>query len=90
MWLPDKTNLVKVRLHEQGEDVETVWAEDLGASEGSPGSRLVRLGNVPFLHADREEVLDELTSPLVSARMKLLSWSGTEDAVLSDLSEGAK
>jgi hypothetical protein len=37
---------------------------------------------------DREEILDELTSPDVPARMKLLSWSGAEDAVLDDLREG--
>ena len=36
---------------------------------------------------DREEVLDELTSPLVSGQMRLLSWSGSEDAVLNDLAE---
>jgi hypothetical protein len=36
---------------------------------------------------DREEILDELTSPLVSGQMRLLSWSGAEDAVLDDLRE---
>src|SRR5262245_5209422 len=51
MWLPDKTKLVKVRLHNQGEDVETLWAELLEPAEEGAGSRLVRLGNVPFLHA---------------------------------------
>ena len=51
MWLPDKTKLVKVRLHDQGEDVETAWAEDLGPVAASPSTRRVRLGNVPFLHA---------------------------------------
>lgn len=51
MWLPDKSKLVKVRLHNQGEDVETPWAEDLGAVATDPPRRRVRLGNVPFLHA---------------------------------------
>ena len=51
MWRPDKNKLVKVRLHDQGEDVETAWAEDLGPAEASPPTRRVRLGNVPFLHS---------------------------------------
>jgi hypothetical protein len=51
MWVPDKARLVKVRLHNRGVDVETPWAEDLGPLEGSRLGRLVRIGNVPFLHA---------------------------------------
>jgi hypothetical protein len=51
MWVPDNARLVKVRLHNRGEDVETPWAEDLGPLEGAPSGRLVRLGNVSFLHA---------------------------------------
>jgi hypothetical protein len=51
MWLPDKARLVKVRLHNRGEDVETPWAEDLGPLEGPHAGRLVRIGNVPFLRA---------------------------------------
>ena len=51
MWVPDKARLVKVRLHNRGEDVETPWAEDLGPLEGAQSGRLVRVGNVPFLHA---------------------------------------
>ena len=51
MWVPDKARLVKVRLHNRGEDVETPWAEDLGPLEGAQSGRLVRIGNVPFLHA---------------------------------------
>ena len=42
---------IKVRLTNQGEDSETPWAEDLGPAPGPPGSRLVRLINVPFMHA---------------------------------------
>jgi hypothetical protein len=41
--------LVKVLLHNRGEDVETPWAEDLGPT--LDGGRKVRLDNVPFLHA---------------------------------------
>ena len=51
MWTPDSARLVKIRLHNQGEDVETPWAEDLGPLEGAQPGRLVRVGNVPFLHA---------------------------------------
>jgi hypothetical protein len=36
---------------------------------------------------DRNEVLDELTSPVVPPDMKLLSWSGAQDAQLSDFRE---
>lgn len=44
--------LIKVCLTNQGEDVETPWAHDLGpAPDAPPGSRLVRLVNVPFMHA---------------------------------------
>lgn len=44
---------IKVCLTNKGEDTETPWAHDLGpAPNGSaPGSRLVRLVNVPFMHA---------------------------------------
>lgn len=42
---------MKVCLHSAGEDVETPWAEDLGEAPDKPGARLVRLANVPFLHA---------------------------------------
>lgn len=42
---------LKVLLHNQGEDAETPWAEDLGPHPAKAGARLVRLVNVPFLHA---------------------------------------
>jgi hypothetical protein len=44
---------IKVCLTNQGSDTETPWADDLGdAPAPNPrGSRLVRLVNVPFLHA---------------------------------------
>jgi hypothetical protein len=51
MWLPDRSRLVKVRLHACGEDVETPFAEDLGPVPGDAGARRVRLANVPVLHA---------------------------------------
>lgn len=51
MWTPEKAKLVKVLLHAQGEDPETPWAEDLGPDPSRPSARLVRLANVPFLHA---------------------------------------
>lgn len=43
--------LIKVRLHDRGEDSESPWAEDLGPLPGAPAARRVRLVNVPFLHA---------------------------------------
>jgi hypothetical protein len=43
---------IKVCLVNEGDDVETPWAIDLGPADGAPnGSRRVRLINVPFLHA---------------------------------------
>lgn len=47
----DDTKLLKVLLHDRGEDPETVWAEDLGPAPGATGARRVRLDNVPLLHA---------------------------------------
>ena len=49
MWQPDRTKLLKIRLHSQGEDGEWVWVEDRGAALLHPG-RYVRLANVPILH----------------------------------------
>lgn len=51
MWRPNETKLIKVLLHDNGEDVETPWAEDLGGHPANPRTRLARLANVPFLHA---------------------------------------
>lgn len=51
MWHPDKEKLLRVRLCNHEDDVETCWGEDLGAVATDPSARLVRLGNVPFLHA---------------------------------------
>lgn len=43
---------IKVTLTNRGKDTETPWAEDLGpAPFAGKTSRLVRLVNVPFLHA---------------------------------------
>ena len=41
--------LIKVRLHNAGEDSETPWAEHVGELED--GRVLVRLRNIPFFHA---------------------------------------
>ena len=60
-------------------DGEIVLAEVPTIGDGMP-FRVIDL-------CDREEILDELTSPLVSGQMRLLSWSGAEDAVLDDLRE---
>lgn len=58
---------------------EIVLAESPTVGEGMP----YRMIDV----TDREEILNELTSPDVSAQMKLLSWSGAKDSVLDDLRE---
>lgn len=44
----DKTSLVKVFLHDRGEDVESAWCQPVGEARGAS---LFRLVNVPFLHA---------------------------------------
>lgn len=47
----DDPPLIKVRLHDGDEDSETCWARDLGAVEGRPDARRVRIENVPMFHA---------------------------------------
>jgi len=44
----DKTSLVKVFLHDRGDDVESAWCQPAGEERGAS---LFRLVNVPFLHA---------------------------------------
>ena len=44
----DKTSLVKVFLHDRGQDVESAWCQPVGEERGAS---LFRLVNVPFLHA---------------------------------------
>jgi hypothetical protein len=61
-------------------DGEIVLAEFPTVADGMP-YRVVDL-------LDRHEILDELTAPTIPSDMKLLSWSGAEDAVLNDLREG--
>src|SRR5262245_60063932 len=51
IWLADSSELIKIRLQNRGEDLETAWAEDLGPHGSASQARRVRLGNVPFLHA---------------------------------------
>jgi hypothetical protein len=53
--------LVKVLLHDDGDDPETVWAVDLGPAAGAEGARRVRLDNVPFLHA-KPTIDDEIVA----------------------------
>src|SRR5437899_6144511 len=50
MWTPDRSKLVKICLHDDGEDVETPWAEDLGPIDIADGARRVRIANIPYLH----------------------------------------
>lgn len=49
--MPGKPKLIKVCLANEGRDVETPWAHDLGPARGPKGSRKARLVNVPFMHA---------------------------------------
>lgn len=44
----DRTSLVKVFLHDRGQDVESAWCQPVGEERGAA---LFRLVNVPFLHA---------------------------------------
>ena len=60
-------------------DGEVVLAGAPTVGDGLP-FRVIDLG-------DRDEVPDELTSPVVPKNMKLLSWSGAQDAELSDFRE---
>lgn len=46
-----RSKQIKICLTNDGADVETPWAEDLGPVAGRKGARKVRLVNVPFLHA---------------------------------------
>lgn len=46
-----RSKQLKICLTNEGADVETPWAEDLGPVSGRKGARRVRLVNVPFLHA---------------------------------------
>jgi hypothetical protein len=39
--------------------------------------------------ADRDEILDEVTTPGSSGTMRLLSWSGAEDVTLDELRNSA-
>lgn len=50
MGQPEPNRRLKIRLHNQGEDAETVWAEDLGITLLNSTARYVRIENVPFLH----------------------------------------
>lgn len=45
---PGASEPIKILLHDNGEDVETPWALRVPAP---PGRILVRLDNIPFLHA---------------------------------------
>ncbi|HEY2031456.1 MAG TPA: hypothetical protein VGH20_19830 [Myxococcales bacterium] len=84
VWLPDKNKLVKVCLHTRGADVETPWAEDLGAVPGQPGARRVRLGNVPFLHSKPtyEDVIVAVLDPV----RRMLMWD-SDDVPYDRISE---
>jgi hypothetical protein len=65
---------IKVCLVNDGDDVETPWALDLGPAEGAPtGSRRVRLLNVPFMHAKPTWGDVIVVTPVDGQR---LTWNG--------------
>ena len=73
---------IKVCLENEGDDVETAWAIDLGPAEGAPtGSRRVRLINVPFMHAKPTWGDVIVVAPVDGQR---LTWNG-EGATYSEI-----
>ena len=65
---------IKVLLVNDGDDVETPWAIDLGPAEDAPpGSRRVRLINVPFMHAKPTWGDVIIVSPVAGQQ---LTWNG--------------
>jgi hypothetical protein len=82
LWDPDPDVGLRRMLDylERITDGEVVLAEYPTIADGMP-YRVVDL-------LDGQEILDELTAPTIPSDMKLLSWSGAEDAVLSDLRAG--
>lgn len=73
---------IKVLLVNDGDDVETPWAVDLGQADGAPeGSRRVRLLNVPFMHAKPTWGDIIVVSPDADGR---LAWNG-EGASYSEI-----
>ncbi|MEJ7597105.1 MAG: hypothetical protein WKG01_04275 [Kofleriaceae bacterium] len=53
--MASEPKLIQICLVNDGDDAETVWAQDLGPAKGTDrapkGSRKARIVNVPFLHA---------------------------------------
>jgi len=65
---------IKVCLVNEGDDVETPWAIDLGPADSGPdGSRRVRLINVPFMHAKPTWGDVVIVTPVEGGR---LTWNG--------------
>ncbi|MDO9280546.1 MAG: hypothetical protein Q7U06_01460 [Pseudomonadota bacterium] len=62
---------IRILLHDNGEDVETMWAVPV---ESPPGRTFVRLDNVPFLHA-RPTYGDTLEVAEDEAQPGWLSWN---------------
>jgi hypothetical protein len=82
-------NLLKILLTHLGKDPESLWAVDLGPAEsGPPGSRKVRLDNVPFLHAKPTwgDVIVVSPSPggLLTWDRGRTSWKNISKRILED------
>jgi hypothetical protein len=81
-------SFIKVRLCNQGEDSETPWAEDLGPARGPEGSRMVRLVNVPFLHAKPTWgdviIVSPVDDGLLTWDSKNVAWSKIDTRIEED------
>jgi hypothetical protein len=89
MWRPDRSRLVKIRLHTRGERGETAWAEDCGPAPAPPGARFVRIASIPFVHAKPtyEDVVvaaPERGHPVLGWDTEGRSYDGVAEALIED------
>lgn len=92
MWRPDRSNLIRIRLHRRGQDRETAWAEDCGPAPAPPDARFVRLASIPFIHAKPTygDVVVVRPDPVSGA----LAWDGEgrshEETVAALIEDGGR
>jgi hypothetical protein len=90
MWRPDRTRLVKLRLHSCGEEGETAWGEDCGPAPAPEGARFVRVGTIPFIHA--KPTYGDVIVAAPGGPGALLAWDsrgGSYEEVVESLIEDA-
>jgi hypothetical protein len=85
MWRPDRSRLVKIRLHTGGEHGESAWAEDCGPAPAPPGARFVRIASIPFVHAKPTYGDVVVASP--EPGRELLGWD-SEGRSYDEVAEG--